>query len=161
MSGLHVDADLIAYAEDALPPASRARIERHLASCAACAEALASHHDLLSALASSVPTPPPLHSEAYRRQLRGKLDERLEGRTPWRRWRVVLVPATAAVAVALLAVTVLRSDDPRGRRNGAGVDETAHHVEVIRAAPVVEHLELLEDLDVIGQLDRLAPKVEG
>jgi anti-sigma factor RsiW len=159
----HLGADLAAHALDALAPAERARAERHLAVCPECATALASHREILRALAASAPEPPAVHWGAYRAGLRARLAARRNGRSVWRRWRVTLVPLTAGLAVALLFLTIHGVGRRAEPRDVAAMEETliGRHLELIREAPVVEHLELLEDLEIIRQLDRVAPRAEG
>src|SRR5437868_6748805 len=106
MSERHLEADLLAYAEDALTPAERTRAEQHLAACTECAAALTSHREILGALAASAPEPPAVHWGAYRGELRARLAARRDARTLWRRWRVTLVPLTAGLAAALLFFTI-------------------------------------------------------
>ena len=163
MKERHLEATLIAYALDALAPAERTRAEQHLAVCPECAASLASHRELLGALAASAPTPPAVHWGAYRGELRARLEARRDGRTFWRRWRVALVPLTAGLAAALLFLTIHGVGQRSEPRDVAALEETmiGRHLELIRAAPVVEQLELLEDLDIIRQLDRVAPRAEG
>jgi anti-sigma factor RsiW len=159
----HLDVDLVAYARGALSDDDRARAERHLAECTACADALASHRALLDALAAAPHPAPPVAWDAYRRELRGKLQARLERRSGWRRWRVALVPVTAAAAATLLFVTMHGSEQRSERRDLAAVEEAAigRQLQLMREAPVVEHLDLFEDLEVIRHLDRVAPGGEG
>ena len=159
----HLGADLAAHALDALAPTERLRAERHLAACPECAASLASHRELLRALAASVPEPPAVHWGAYRRELRARLAARRDGRPVWRRWRVALVPLTAGLATALLFLTIHGVGRRGEPRDVAALEETliGRHLEIIREAPVVEHLALLEDLEIIRQLDRVAPRAEG
>jgi anti-sigma factor RsiW len=159
----HLEADLVAYVQGEVSQHERTRADRHLAECAACAATLASHRELLEALAASADLAPTVRWEAYRGQLRGKLQSRLDGPAVWRRWRVALVPVTAVAAVGLLLVAMHGTERRSERRELAAVEETAigRELQLMRDAPVVEHLDLLEDLEVIRHLDRVEPDSDG
>lgn len=92
--------ELLAYADDELPPARRAPIDRHLADCPACRDRLAARRRIGRMLREA--TPP--RDDPIERALVHAALERAAARRGWRR-RPVLV-AAALPFVLLLAVVV-------------------------------------------------------
>jgi hypothetical protein len=67
------------------------------------------------------------------------------------------------VAGGLVGVLWLGGNREPGRQDFAALEEAAlgGRLELLEQYRTVERLDMLEDLDVIGQLDRLAPQNEG
>ncbi len=157
MSGGHVDELLIDHLRGDLDAGERARVEAHLADCAACRAARASYARLVGALARTGPPAPPIHWGAYRAELRERLERRGAGRAA-RGWLGRPVPAL--VAAALVAALVL-AGMPGLRAPGApdplALDGTilASRLDMIARLDVVQDLDLLEDFNVISELDEL------
>lgn len=144
----HPTTDLIAYLQGELAADQRERLEGHLAACADCRGERDACATLLAALRASVPTPPEVHWGRWQSELRGRLQARRGGR---RRWlRPVPVAVTAGLVGALLVVAWLGGERPDPRPNLPSIDE------VVYQSSAVEQLDLLEDIEVIHQLDRLA-----
>ncbi len=104
MTKTHVSADLLAYLDDGLTAAERARVEAHLATCAACREELASLRALRAGLAAAFDaalTPVRLPRAAEER-IRGVLRERAARPRWW--WALRLNWGLAAQAAPALLV---------------------------------------------------------
>ena len=104
MTKTHVSADLLAYLDDGLTAAERARVEAHLATCAACREELASLRALRAGLAvafDAALTPVRLPRAAEER-IRGVLRERAARPRWW--WTLRLNWGLAAQAALALLV---------------------------------------------------------
>jgi anti-sigma factor RsiW len=168
MDTRHPETELIAYLKNELPAASRDTVARHLESCASCRETSTAFRTLLEDLAHGRAAPA-VHWPRYRAELRARLEARA-ARPPWMWWRYPLPVAvsaglaTALVVVALLAPSAWR-DERRARppENFNGFEDVVlgTRLDLLREYPVVEHLELLENLDVIRQLDGLTGSREG
>ncbi len=118
------------------------------------------YRDVLDTLARTAPTPPEVPWGRWRAELRAKLEARRR-RAWWR--RPVPLALSAGLAGALLVLAVWG-----GRENGTGTDLAAVEETVLggrlgllQTYPVVERLDLLEELDVIHNLDRLAAGRQG
>jgi hypothetical protein len=105
----HADTDsLSAYLDGEVPPSERARLERHLASCAECS---ARRSALEGAIRSVRGLPPVTATEAEHQAMRRAVLEAAPGRGP--AWK--LFAATAAVAAVLagiVGVVVVRGAAP-------------------------------------------------
>ncbi len=156
MSGGHVDERLIDHLRGDLDAGERARVDAHLAGCAACRASRASYARLVDALARTEPPAPPIHWGAYRADLRERLERRAGGRV--RGW--VGLPAAALVAAALVAALVVAGvpglHGP-GAPDPLALDNTilASRLDLIARLDVVQDLDLLEDYNVISELDEL------
>jgi anti-sigma factor RsiW len=157
---VHPDELLVDHVRGELADAERARVDAHLAGCAACRGTRERFADLMSALARTAPPAPPIHWGAYRAELR----ERLERRSGPSAWGWLLRPAPALVAAALVAVLVMTGLP--GLR-APGVPDPfrdnpvlASQLDMIARLDVVQQLDLLEDFNVIGELDQL-PEPRG
>ena len=159
----HLETELIAYLRDELAPEARQRADRHLQECPECAATLAAYGELLEGLARSLPEPPVIHPGCYRGELREKLEGGGRQRRAWWRAPVPLALSASLGAVALVLVMVSVTRQGGEHRDLTAFEETAMGVrlEMIREVPVVEKLDLLEDLEIIRQLDRVAPTAEG
>ena len=130
----HVSEHLSALLDGELPDLERARVEEHLKSCAACA---AERDGLAAAMKSLAAVAPVEPSAALRRAVLAAVDGEPQGLRA--RFQALfsirfLVPAAAAAgAVAVLALAA-RPPDP------AAAEDLA----------IAEHLELLQDYDVVA-----------
>ena len=158
----HPDHELSAYAAGSLAANERARVDAHLANCPTCRAAVADFRLLLDRLAATAPMPPEVAWPRYQAELRDRRAVRAQ--RSWRtRW---LRPAPLAAATAAAAACALLLYLAPGARLSADLtamedDGLAGRIEMIDHYRVVEQLELLEDLEVIHNLDRLAPTREG
>ena len=150
---MHVDEDVVAFLSGELAPAERARVDTHLETCAACRRAVDESRAVLAALAPGRPAAPPMDWARYQAKLRAAVALRRRGWW-WRPW-----PALAAVAVGTV-VLVLTLQTPERRADLATLDETVlgARLPLLQQYQVVERLDLFEDLDVIGQLDRIGTR---
>jgi len=157
MSGGHVDELLVDHLRGDLDAGERARVEAHLADCAACRAARASYARLVGALARTEPPAPPIHWGAYRAELRERLERRGAGRAA-RGWLGRPVPALVAAAlVAALVVAEMPGLRAPGAPDPLALDSTilASRLDMIARLDVVQDLDLLEDFNVISELDEL------
>jgi len=158
----HLAGELVAYLRDELSAEARLDIHRHLEGCPECTATLAAYRNVLDGLAASIPEPPALHPGAYWAELREKLEARRRGGRAW--WAApVPLSLSAGLAAVLVLVTLYGTHQIREHRDLAALEETVMGVrlEMIKEAPVMEHLDLLEDLEIIRQLDRVAPTAES
>jgi anti-sigma factor RsiW len=151
---MHVDEHVVAYLSGELAPAERARIDAHLAECAACRRAVAESRAVLAALAPGRPAPPPVDWARYQAELRTKVARRPHG------WWIRPWPALAAAALATVALLLTLQTPDRKLTDLATLDDTVlgARLPMLEQYRVVERLDLLEDLDVIGQLDRIGTR---
>ena len=158
----HPDVELSEFASGRLGEDARARVEAHLAGCAACRAAVADFRVLLDRLATTVPPAPDIAWARYRAEVRARRDARsgAPGRARW--LRPAPIAASAAVAAACAIILWLAPGArPPADLASMEYDGLAARIEMIDHYRVVEELDLLEDLDVIRNLDRLAPTREG
>lgn len=135
------------YIAGALPPAEREALERHAASCAACAEDLASAravHPAVQALPRAIEPPHDLWPEIERRLLPGSRSTRAP-----RRWRLAGLAAAAAIMLvagsSALTLWLVRDHAPA----------SAAATPAIEAGYVNASAELLRALD--AERARLSP----
>ncbi len=158
----HPDAELSAYAAGSLANDDRARVERHLADCAACRAAVADFRVLLEQLAATAPAPPEIAWPRYRAELGARREARASASWPSRWLRPLPLAAATAVAAACAVVLYLANGTPPAADLASiEYEGLAARMELIDNYRAVEQLDLLEDLDVIRNLDRLAPTREG
>ena len=167
MDSRHPETELIAYLKDELEHGSRETVARHLDGCAACRDTLAAFRTLLAGVAATAA--PPVQWARYRAELRVRLEAETESRR-WAWWRRPLPMAVSAgLAAAVVALVILvpsawREDRRARTAEGlSGFEDVVlgTRLDLLRQYPIVERLELLEDLDVIRQLDGLAERREG
>lgn len=168
MDQRHPETELTAYVRGELTERTREAVSRHLSGCAECRETVSAFRSLFEALARA-PEPPAIQWGRYRAEIRARLESE-SGRRRWAWWRHPLpLAASAGVATALLVVALLMSS-PRqelpvrlAAENLNGFEEVVlgTRLDLLQQYPVVERLELLEDLDVIRQLDGLTGSREG
>lgn len=160
----HPETAIAPYVSGGLSPAERAEVAAHLEGCPRCRETAEAFRALLDELALTE-TAPRLDPARYAADLRRKLAARSDGTAaarPWR-WRPVRLVMAAALACALVFLAVQGVvREPRVAELTV-VEETmlGHRLDLVRQYPVLETLELLEDLEVIRHLDRLADLREG
>ena len=164
MDSRHPETELIAYLKDELEHASRETVARHLDGCAACRNTLAAFRKLLDGVAATAA--PPVQWARYRAELRLRLET--DGGSRRRAWlsRPLPVAVSAGLAAAVVALVILAPSawrDERRARTAEGLNGFEEVVlgtrlDLLRQYPIVERLELLEDLDVIRQLDGLAER---
>jgi len=160
----HCELALVPYLRGELAADERKLVDRHLASCTDCREALEGFRAVLAGLRAEPHEPPDVDWRRYRAELRAKR-EALDARgSRWALPRLVPVFATAAVAGVALFFTL------RGtiRREGPGdelpiFEQTAlgSRLDLLKQYDVVENLDLLEDLDLVQDLDEVAPVEQG
>jgi anti-sigma factor RsiW len=151
----HVEEELTALADGALPADRRAAVEAHLEACAPCRE----RRDLLaSALAALAAAPPPPGPRpGFEQRFYARLAREREAPRGWlhrlaagpRRW---LVPAggLAAAAAVAAAVGVVQVREDRL--------DMARHLDLLEdyvAIASLDSVESDEDVEVVLQLDRL------
>jgi anti-sigma factor RsiW len=156
----HLDRELIADLVGDLEPAERARVEAHLARCAACRAERDGLAEILAALRSSPPPTPELLWSHWNAELRARLGA-ARRRAWWRRpWPVLMAGGLAA---ALLAAVWAGFEPSGGRPDPRTLEEVTlgRRLELLRHYPVLERLDLLEDMELIGQLDRLEARGGG
>ena len=154
---MHPETELIPYLRGELAPADHDRVAAHVTGCAECRQATEESRAVLQALAARQAAPPPVDWGRYQAEVR----ERAAARLP-RRWWTRPVPrlAGAAMLTVMLLVGVRGlqrlTDEPRSA-DVATLEETAlgAQLPLLREYRVVERLDMLENLDVIRQLDRL------
>ena len=131
-----------------------------------CRDTLAAFRTLLDGVAATAA--PPVQWARYRAELRQRLEARAESRR-WAWWRRPLPMAVSAglaaavVALVILAPSAWREDRRARTAEGlSGFEDVVlgTRLDMLRQYPIVERLELLEDLDVIRQLDGLAERRE-
>lgn len=130
-----------------------AQVRQHLADCPGCAAAWRDYEVAWAAFAS-VPEIEP--SSNFVARVMNQID-RVENETPARVWLFSM--PWRWVAPAMAAIMLLAA--------GAGVWMQAQHdadqavsQELAANLPVVQHLDLLKDFDIIAELDRIAPQPE-
>lgn len=161
MASGHPETELIPYLRGELGAAEAERVARHLEACGHCRGALNELGRTLDELRHSAPAPPAIHWGRYRAELSTKLGERGRGQTP--RWWRRPVPLTVAAGLAGLLAVVVVQEGIRGREDLLAFEEAVigGRLGLLQQYRVVERLDLLEDLDVIRQLDRLAGSGKG
>ena len=155
----HDETVIVPYLRGELPDAERRDVEAHRGGCAECTAVADDFRSILGALAQAAPKPPEVHWGRYRAELRAKLDQRLGRRVVARRWWPVSVALSGALAAVLMFLAVPDTRrDVRVADLGA-VEETmiGGRLPLLQQYALVERLDLLEDLEVIGNLDALAP----
>lgn len=157
----HPDTDLVAYLRGELPPADRERVARHLEECSDCRQDTGQLRDLLGQLSRSIAQPPEVNWAHYRAELREKLEARRGQRVWW--WRPAPLVLSASLAGALLLVAVWSGRETSRGADPFTLEEAAisRQLGLLQEYQVVEQLELLEDLDVIRDLDGLASGRQG
>ena len=154
MTSRHDRTAIVPFLRNELPEPERQAMAAHLAGCAECREAADQFRAVLGMLAAAAPPPPAVHWGRYHTELRARLGQGERHRSS--RWWPVSVALSAALAAILVFLAVERPRDTRVAELGP-VEETVigAQLELLRDYPIVERLELLENLDVIRDLDEL------
>lgn len=139
-AGQHPERDLIAYVRGELAADARRRVAAHLADCRACRATV----EELSAVVAAVAAAPAPPAPAWGRY-RADLAARVAARRGRRRWTVRLAPLAVAGALAAVLLTLTLSGP-------AKVDLQSDAIAV---------LDLMDNLEVIDNLDRLPATPEG
>ena len=153
---MHPETELIPFLRGELAPADHDRVAVHVASCAVCRGAIEESRVVLDALAARRATPPEPDWGRYQAEVRDRV-----AAGPRRSWWARPVPTVAVAALLTLGVLVgvngLRVSEERRPSEVVAMDETAlgAQLPLLREYRVVERLDMLEDLEVIRQLDRL------
>lgn len=154
---MHPETELIPFLRGELAPADHDRVAAHVAACEECRRATEESRTVLQALAARRAAPPALDWGRYQAEVRARI-----AGGPRRRWWARPVPAVAVAAVLSLGILVgvrgvQRVTDERRPAEIVAMDETAlgAQLPLLREYRVVERLDMLEDLEVIHQLDRL------
>jgi hypothetical protein len=137
---MHPETELIPFVRGQLDEADHARVAAHLAACEECRRATEDSRVVLAALAARQPAPPAVD---------------------WGRYQAEPVPTVAVAALIAVAVLVgvhgLERVTERPGPDVVAMDQTVlgAQLPLLRQYRVVERLDMLEDLEVIRQLDRL------
>jgi predicted anti-sigma-YlaC factor YlaD len=171
----HPETALVSYLRCELSGEEQTSVARHLESCASCREAAEGAAAAIRELARRVQDVPAPDPASYRAELYRKLDTRGElaarGNAEPRWWRRRIVGfslgSLGAAVAALILIFVMRqgarvappSIDQLAMQEGTMRDAalTGADVGLLRDYPMVEHLDLLENYDVIAHLDEVSP----
>ena len=155
----HPRTALVPYLRDELATDERARVARHLEACAKCRELRDSIAEMSADLAHWIEQMPVPALSSYRAQLERKLATR-QAPEP-RSWRPRLawfsIAAAGAGAIALLSMLNIRSRPivPPVEQLATENEMADAGIELLRDFPVLTHLDLLENYDVIEHLNEL------
>lgn len=154
---MHPETELIPFLRGELTAADHDRVAAHVEACPECRRATEESRAVLAALAARQTAPPPVDWGRYQAELRARAGARAR-----RRWWARPVPTLATAAMVTVVVLVgvrglQRMTNERRPPDVVAMEETAlgAQLPLLREYRVVERLDMLEDLDVIRQLDRL------
>ncbi|MFZ1119928.1 MAG: zf-HC2 domain-containing protein [Candidatus Binataceae bacterium] len=171
----HPETALVPYLRGELSGEEQTSVARHLEGCASCREAAEGAASAMRELARRVEDLSAPDLAIYRAELYRKLDARGElaarGNAEPRSWRPRIVGlslgALGAAAAALILIFVMRQGarvapppiDQLATQEGTMQEAamTGADVGLLRDYPMVEHLDLLENYDVIAHLDEVSP----
>jgi anti-sigma factor RsiW len=161
MLGRHPESELIADLRGELSPPAHDRLARHLQGCARCRASAAAYARLLGELGRELERTPTPDWQIYRAQVMQKVAH-VAPLVPPRRWRPALAWSSlgaAALATAALLLTInLRPPAPPSMDQLTLQEAMADtDLDMLRAYPVLQHLDLIENYDVISRLDELSP----
>ena len=152
MFAKHPETLLIPHLRGELEGAERARVAAHLEGCDRCRSECDTLSATIGTLRQKIADLPMPDAASYRAELRRKMASRQERKRSW--WRPTLIAASFATAgVAVVIMTGWFS-----LHRGPNVDQLAladADLGMLRAYPVVEKMDLLENYDVIEHLDDL------
>jgi len=152
MFAKHPEALLIPHLRGELEGAERVRVTAHLEGCDQCRAAIDGLNATIGTLRRQIADMPAPDAISYRAELRRKMAAREEPKPSW--WRPTLIATSfAAAGVAAMIMIGLIS-----LHRGPNVDQLAladADIGMLRAYPVVEKMDLLENYDVIEHLDEL------
>ncbi len=158
MTRRHREADIAPFLAGELTSAERAHVAAHLAACARCRRTADAFRDTLAALADSRPEPPPVRWSAYQAELKQKLRARERAGAPASLiGRLVPVTVSLALASALFMLVGESHRDVARVAELTPVEQLAigSRLGLFEHYPVIEKLDLLEDLEIIRHLDDL------
>ena len=147
-----LEADLILLHYGDLDGTERARLQSHVAQCADCSAYL-NELSALMPLTVATDSPPQQFWMDYSRELRHKIDARVESKFSWQQVVALLKPgyltalATAATLIIALTFTL-----------GGGLWSSKSDLpdeELTEALPVAENLDFFRAMDVLDELDLL------
>jgi|SRR6185295_13794165 anti-sigma factor RsiW len=154
---MHPETELIPFLRGELPPAEHDRVAVHVASCPECRGAIEESRLVLDALAARRALAPPVDWGRYQAEVRARVQAR-----PRRGWWARPVPTLAVASMLTIGVLLgvhglQRAGENRRPTDAVAIEETAlgAQLPLLREYRVVERLDMLEDLEVIRQLDRL------
>lgn len=154
---MHPETELIPFLRGELEPADHERVAMHVGVCAECRGAIEESRVVLDALAARRAAAPAVDWGGYQAEIRARVTT-----GPRRRWWARPVPTLAVAALLSLGVLVgvrglQRASEDRRPTEAVAMDETTlgTQLPLLREYRVVERLDMLEDLEVINQLDRL------
>lgn len=146
------EQDLVLYHYSELSDAERAAVEGHIQNCAGCRRYL---DQIGSILPATVEPDQPEQSfwDEYSREMRRKLDER-EQSSWWQKakeWlQPWLVPAIAATAVAVIALTFTLGKGFFRPKDLPPEDES-----LMEILPVAENLDFFSNMEILDAMDLL------
>jgi anti-sigma factor RsiW len=147
------------YLRDELAAGERARVASHLARCAECRALSDSLRHVSADLARWIDQMPAPDAFAYRAELARKLATRQPGeRCTWRprlAWVSLLAAGAAAFTLIFMLSISGRPKMPPVEQLATENGLTEASIGLLRAYPIVSHLDLLENYDVIEDLDDL------
>ena len=162
MRANHPENMLMPYLRAELDPDQLERVERHIRGCEQCRTTAAAYSAVAHEVTRAGAVIPLPDWNSYNAELYRKIAAR--GSVRRRDHRPLLFGSIlGAAAATALAILILLPG--RGRQGVVpGVDQFAMESEIgnvdlglIRAYPVIEHLDLLENYEVIDHLDQVAP----
>jgi predicted anti-sigma-YlaC factor YlaD len=171
----HPETAIVPYLCGELGSEEQTSVARHLEGCASCREAAEEAAAAMRELARRVEDVPALDPAIYRAELYRKLAARCERATRrdverrgWRQPGIIglSLGTLGAAAAALVLIFVMRHGarlapppiDQLATQDGTIQEAAMTGVDVglLRDYPMVEHLDLLENYDVIAHLDEVS-----
>jgi anti-sigma factor RsiW len=147
-----LEADLILLHYGDLDGTERARLQSHVAQCADCSAYL-NELSALMPLTVATDSPPQQFWMDYSRELRHKIDARVERKFSWQQVVALLKPgyltALATAATLIIALTFTLGGGLWSSKNDLPDEE------LTEALPVAENLDFFRAMDVLDELDLL------
>jgi anti-sigma factor RsiW len=147
-----LEADLILLHYGDLDGTERARLQSHVAQCADCSAYL-NELSALMPLTVATDSPPQQFWMDYSRELRHKIDARVESKFSWQQVVALLKPgyltALATAATLIIALTFTLGGGLWSSKNDLPDEE------LTEALPVAENLDFFRAMDVLDELDLL------
>jgi anti-sigma factor RsiW len=147
-----LEADLILLHYGDLDGTERARLQSHVAQCADCSAYL-NELSALMPLTVATDSPPQQFWMDYSRELRHKIDARVESKFSWQQLVALLKPgyltALATAATLIIALTFTLGGGLWSSKNDLPDEE------LTEALPVAENLDFFRAMDVLDELDLL------
>ena len=145
-------AELVALLDDQLGPDARERVEAHLADCPGCQAELAALRNALGVVDALPATAPAADLQArFEARLARERAGFLGASWAWLRRPVpALAMGSGLAALALVAVLVMRPGDLAEGQIDAAI---VNNMELFTDYEAIQHLDLLEDMDVLEALD--------